>query len=82
MNGEVLRLLPAIGAVSKVEAPQGEAIHESASSPLKGPTEAAAHERNQPPAKAKPLDAEGKEIGRNDPCHCGSGKKFKKCHGV
>ena len=20
--------------------------------------------------------------GRNDPCHCGSGKKFKKCHGV
>ncbi len=23
----------------------------------------------------------GPEIGRNDPCHCGSGKKFKKCHG-
>ena len=22
-----------------------------------------------------------KEIGRNDPCWCGSGKKFKKCHG-
>jgi hypothetical protein len=22
-----------------------------------------------------------KKIGRNDPCHCGSGKKFKKCHG-
>ncbi|MCO4774230.1 MAG: SEC-C domain-containing protein [Deltaproteobacteria bacterium] len=21
------------------------------------------------------------KIGRNDPCHCGSGKKFKKCHG-
>ena len=20
-----------------------------------------------------------KNIGRNDPCHCGSGKKFKKC---
>lgn len=20
--------------------------------------------------------------GRNDPCHCGSGKKFKKCHGI
>lgn len=20
-------------------------------------------------------------LGRNDPCHCGSGKKFKKCHG-
>ena len=23
----------------------------------------------------------GPEVGRNDPCHCGSGKKFKKCHG-
>jgi hypothetical protein len=22
------------------------------------------------------------KIGRNDPCHCGSNKKFKKCHGV
>jgi len=22
-----------------------------------------------------------KNIGRNDPCYCGSGKKFKKCHG-
>ena len=24
----------------------------------------------------------GPDLGRNDPCHCGSGKKFKKCHGV
>ena len=23
-----------------------------------------------------------KKIGRNDPCHCGSGKKYKRCHGV
>ena len=22
------------------------------------------------------------KIGRNDPCHCGSGKKYKRCHGV
>ncbi len=29
---------------------------------------------------AKAID--GKKIGRNDPCHCGSGKKYKKCHGV
>lgn len=26
-------------------------------------------------------DSGKKEIGRNDPCWCGSGKKFKKCHG-
>ena len=23
-----------------------------------------------------------KKIGRNDPCPCGSGKKYKKCHGA
>jgi hypothetical protein len=22
------------------------------------------------------------KLGRNDPCHCGSGRKFKKCHGT
>jgi uncharacterized protein YecA (UPF0149 family) len=22
------------------------------------------------------------KVGRNDPCHCGSGKKYKKCHGA
>ncbi len=32
------------------------------------------------PIEAK--DSKGKDIGRNDPCYCGSGKKFKKCHGV
>jgi preprotein translocase subunit SecA len=24
----------------------------------------------------------GAKVGRNDPCPCGSGKKFKKCHGA
>ena len=23
-----------------------------------------------------------KDVGRNDACPCGSGKKFKKCHGA
>ena len=25
---------------------------------------------------------EAPKVGRNDPCPCGSGKKYKKCHGV
>ena len=25
---------------------------------------------------------EREQIGRNDPCWCGSGKKYKKCHGA
>jgi len=34
----------------------------------------------QAPRKAEPVRAE-KKIGRNDPCPCGSGKKYKQCHG-
>ncbi len=34
-------------------------------------------DRNQ---KAEPVRVE-KKVGRNDPCPCGSGKKFKHCHG-
>ncbi len=33
------------------------------------------------PTVIKATDEEGEKIGRNDPCPCGSGKKFKKCHG-
>jgi len=29
----------------------------------------------------KPYVRQEKKIGRNDPCYCGSGKKFKHCHG-
>jgi preprotein translocase subunit SecA len=25
---------------------------------------------------------ESERLGRNDPCPCGSGKKYKKCHGA
>ena len=32
-------------------------------------------------AKKKPVQASGKKIGRNDPCPCGSGKKYKNCCG-
>lgn len=30
---------------------------------------------------AQPKRVEFKDVGRNDPCPCGSGKKYKKCHG-
>jgi len=33
--------------------------------------------------QAKPVQAKAvAKIGRNEPCHCGSGKKYKKCHGA
>jgi len=34
------------------------------------------------PPVSKPVKSTGPKIGRNDPCHCGSGKKYKKCHGM
>jgi len=47
------------------------------------PGGAAGTEASQPggaPTKRRPVSV-SREPGRNDPCHCGSGKKFKHCHG-
>ncbi|MDE3007818.1 MAG: preprotein translocase subunit SecA [Acidobacteriota bacterium] len=41
-----------------------------------GGTELPAHD-----ATAKPAARDRDKIGRNDPCWCGSGRKFKQCHG-
>ena len=45
-----------------------------------GYKEAIANSGNQQAAKQQPVVVE-KRVGRNDPCPCGSGKKFKQCHG-
>ena len=36
---------------------------------------------SDPPAVKQPVRKNGKKPGRNDPCPCGSGKKYKKCCG-
>ena len=36
---------------------------------------------NRPQGPVGPIRNEGPKIGRNDPCPCGSGKKYKNCHG-
>lgn len=33
------------------------------------------------PRQQSPVVREGRKVGRNDPCPCGSGKKYKSCHG-
>jgi preprotein translocase subunit SecA len=35
-----------------------------------------------PPKVGAPVSNPYAGVGRNDPCPCGSGKKFKKCHGA
>ncbi len=46
--------------------------------------EQAPEQRQMAAAAGRRTKAAGRsnKIGRNDPCHCGSGKKFKKCHGA
>ncbi len=38
--------------------------------------------RPQPRVSVPPVRRESPKVGRNDPCPCGSGQKFKKCHGA
>jgi preprotein translocase subunit SecA len=46
-----------------------------------GPNQGAAA-AGEEAAKAKPMVRDQPKVGRNEPCPCGSGKKYKKCHGV
>ena len=53
--------------------------------PQGGPTPKAptpASEEHKPHTYEKDKDDPYANVGRNDPCPCGSGKKFKKCHGA
>jgi preprotein translocase subunit SecA len=45
-------------------------------------TAAAAATAGNGAGTAGPARASGPKIGRNDPCWCGSGKKYKRCHGA
>jgi preprotein translocase subunit SecA len=47
-----------------------------------GYAEAEGYEEAALPAVEQRRVDENEQIGRNDPCWCGSGKKFKKCHGA
>ena len=39
------------------------------------------NDANQPDYSLTAMDAMGKVVHRNDPCPCGSGLKYKQCHG-
>jgi preprotein translocase subunit SecA len=61
------------------------AIHESAApiaQEVAQPVDEPVTQTNQPQAAVEPIRNTERKIGRNDPCHCGSGKKFKNCHGA
>jgi len=45
------------------------------------PAPAGGGEELPPGADRQPFVREGRKVGRNEPCPCGSGKKYKHCHG-
>ncbi|MFA6006216.1 MAG: preprotein translocase subunit SecA [Candidatus Paceibacterota bacterium] len=76
-RGEVVKIIPGLGAGEiRVEQEKLEEVHESANE-ITGASKPAISA-----PESKHLNKDGTELGRNDPCYCGSGKKFKKCHGA
>ncbi len=70
VRNELLKLLPNIGAgLSKIEKVQTREIHAEGSVLKSGNS------------SSTPIRSADK-VGRNDPCPCGSGKKYKKCCGI
>ncbi len=57
-------------------------VYERAAQPAAaGGGAAPAEPRPEPDAAPRPVRREFPKVGRNDPCPCGSGKKYKQCHG-
>jgi preprotein translocase subunit SecA len=58
---------------------EGQAAAPSGSA---GGAAAVAKAASPPPEKQQTVRRTEPKVGRNDPCPCGSGKKYKKCHGA
>jgi len=84
------KILTAPRVSPRVAPEQMAQIHRQAAGMAYAAVQAPASERTSAPAgaatsseKPKPVPIKkGKMPGRNDPCPCGSGKKFKHCHGA
>jgi preprotein translocase subunit SecA len=75
LNERILSLLPGIGiGAYQREQQKLQEVHSNAQSIDGGDKE---EDTSRPIKKT-----EQEKIGRNEPCWCGSGKKFKKCHGA
>ncbi|PIR69918.1 MAG: preprotein translocase subunit SecA [Candidatus Niyogibacteria bacterium CG10_big_fil_rev_8_21_14_0_10_46_36] len=67
-----------VGSNPPIKQTEMHASHASAQSPL---SMESTHVHAAPKAQSAPKTPEGEKVGRNDLCPCGSGKKYKKCHG-
>jgi preprotein translocase subunit SecA len=69
----------ALERLFRVQAVKGEAP--AAAPPPPSPLRMTLN-RGEEPATPQTVHRAGAKVGRNDPCPCGSGKKYKKCHGA
>jgi preprotein translocase subunit SecA len=70
-------------AVPQPQAMMGQNAAPAFGAPMGGqPWETQGGQYQQPVAKVATVRRDEPKVGRNDPCYCGSGKKFKKCHGA
>ncbi len=67
------------GVLCRVQVPSAEEVE--AQRRQQAEAQAAAMEAQQAAAKAQAERDAMPKVGRNDPCPCGSGKKYKQCHG-
>jgi len=70
--------VPNSDAVREAKRPRG--LDRSKMKEERGDLLSQAHSNTQEQARVQPVKVE-KKVGRNDPCPCGSGKKYKHCHG-
>jgi preprotein translocase subunit SecA len=80
--GNVLRLQPARQESAEEIEQKRMAAQRRALQRLTEVHAAAGDEEAAPRSKAETVVRQAPKVGRNDPCPCGSGKKYKKCHGV
>ncbi len=65
----------------RAQAERQQMNFEHAQSTSMGEDEQAGAEQNDQADNAEPFKRDTPKVGRNDPCPCGSGKKYKQCHG-
>jgi preprotein translocase subunit SecA len=83
INNQILNLLPHIGGgIITPEAVQLREVHEQAQVIGGGDGDNSTGSNSGSGSGHSSSPNNKPEVGRNDPCPCGSGKKYKKCHGA
>ena len=72
--------------LQKVQSDVARSVYQASLGPANGTRAKAAPPPSSPMAKVNPKGRGGtpasRKVGRNDACPCGSGKKYKRCHGM